>query len=69
MLPSRMDHRLTALEYAFQMAKSGEYTSVEQIKKQLKAKGYSVAQITGPTLSRQLTNLIRAAQTKDDGAA
>jgi hypothetical protein len=57
-----MDHRPTALERAFEMARSGQYATVAEIKKQLVAEGFSVAQVTGGALSRQLKDLIRAAQ-------
>ena len=59
---SAMDRNITALERAFQLAKSGTYTSVPAIKVQLKAEGFSVTQITGKTLSKQLKVLIEAAQ-------
>ena len=57
-----MDHTVTALERAFQLAKSGDYTSVTDIKKRLGAEGYSIAQITGRVLSKQLDALIKAAR-------
>lgn len=57
-----MNYRLTALERAFEMARSGQFVSVAEIKKQLIAEGFSAAQITGGALSRQLKDLIRAAQ-------
>jgi hypothetical protein len=58
-----MEHRMTSLERAFQMARSGRYASVAEIKKQLNLEGFSAAQVTGTALSRQLRELIRAAQT------
>jgi hypothetical protein len=60
-----MHHSTTALERAFQLAKSGDYASVPDIKRRLLKEGYSVAQITGRELSRQLLGLIRAAQGRD----
>ncbi len=60
---SAMDHTLTALERAFQLARSGGYTSVPDIKKQLSIEGYSAAQVTGGTLTKQLLALIREART------
>jgi hypothetical protein len=51
----------TALERAFQLAKSGSYASLDDIKKQLKAEGYSTEQITGRVLSKQLRVLIQTA--------
>ena len=59
---SVMDHGITAMERAFQLAKSGSCASVTIIKMRLKAEGYSVAQITGRALSRQLEALIRSAR-------
>lgn len=59
-----MDYHVTTLERAFQMARSGQFASVADIKKQLKAEGFSLAQITGPTLGKQLKELIRAAQSE-----
>jgi hypothetical protein len=55
-----MDRNITALERAFQLARAGRHASVADIKKQLKTEGYSVAQITGPTLLKQLKALLRA---------
>jgi hypothetical protein len=49
------------------MARSGKYASVAEIKKQLNIEGFSAAQVTGGVLSRQLKELIRAAQ--EAGAA
>jgi hypothetical protein len=57
-----MDHTITALERAFQLAQSGDCMSVSEIKKRLSAEGYSVAQITGRVLSKQLGGLIKAAR-------
>jgi hypothetical protein len=57
-----MKYRLTALERAFEMARSGQYASIAEIKKRLAADGFSVAQLTGGTLLRQLRDLIRTAQ-------
>jgi hypothetical protein len=57
-----MEFRLTTLERAFELARSGRYTSVADIKKQLSVEGYSTAQVTGRVMSRQLQDLIRTAQ-------
>jgi hypothetical protein len=62
-----MDHNITALERAFQLAESGECDSVEDLKKRLKAEGYSTKQIVGRELARQLRGLITVARAKDDG--
>jgi hypothetical protein len=62
MLCSAMEPTVTTLERAFALAKSGECTSVQAIRKRLIQEGYSVTQITGQALSKQLLALMRAAQ-------
>lgn len=57
-----MDHHLTALERAFELAKSGSCESVNDIKRRLIAERYSVEQITGRKLGNQLRALIAAAR-------
>ena len=57
-----MDTTLTTLERAFQLARSGDCVSVADIKKQLSTEGYSAAQVSGPTLTKQLAALIREAR-------
>jgi hypothetical protein len=59
-----MNIEVTALERAFQLAKSGNYFSVGEIKKRLRKEGFSIAQITGRTLTKQLTELIRESREK-----
>jgi hypothetical protein len=59
-----MDYNVTALERAFQLAKSGECASVGELRKRLKEEGYSVQKIVGRSLSRQLEALIKAAPAK-----
>jgi hypothetical protein len=57
-----MDHKPTALERAFQLAKSGAFTSVHAIKQQLSAEGLSTGQVMGKELTKQLNALIKAAR-------
>ena len=57
-----MDPTITTLERAFQLARSGDYVSVEDIKKRLNTEGYSASQVSGPTLTKQLLALIREAR-------
>jgi hypothetical protein len=57
-----MDHTITPLERAFQLAMSGDCKSVSEIKKRLNAEGYSTAQVSGRELSKQLIALIKAAR-------
>ena len=61
-----MNHNITALERAFQLAESGECYSVPDLKKRLQAEGYSTSQIVGRELARQLRGLITVARVKDD---
>jgi hypothetical protein len=53
-----MDPSRTALERAFELARSGNCRSVEEIRKKLTSEGYSAAQLTGKGLLRQLQSLI-----------
>jgi hypothetical protein len=57
-----MDHNVTALERAFQLAKSGECASMAELRKRLKAEAYSDIAITGRALSKQLVALIKMAR-------
>jgi hypothetical protein len=56
-----MIDRPTALERAFDLAKSGTCADVGEVRKKLKAEGYSPEQLTGPALIRQLRDLCAAA--------
>jgi hypothetical protein len=55
-----MDSRATELERAFQLAKSGECRSVDEIRKKLSSEGYYATQVTGKGLLRQLQGIIAA---------
>jgi hypothetical protein len=57
-----MDQRMTALERAFQLARSGRAAGLTDIITSLKSDGYSVSQIEGPLLKRQLADLVKAAR-------
>ena len=59
-----MKDGITVLERAFELARSGSCRSVSDIKARLKAEGFALAQLTGPTLSRQLLGLMQVAQGK-----
>ena len=60
-----MNQRMTALERAFQLARSGQVSTVSDIKVSLSRDGYSADQLNGPSLRRQLTGLIRARRLDD----
>jgi len=53
---------MTALERAFQLAKSGQVSRPSEIRKALDREGYSGNQIEGPALQRQLADLIKTAR-------
>ena len=57
-----MTQHQTPLERAFDLARSGEYTGMGDIKVQLKAEGYQTAQLEGPSLSKQLRTICAAAK-------
>jgi hypothetical protein len=57
-----MNTRPTVLERAFDLARAGAENSVDDIKDRLRREGYGTQQIVGPTLIRQLKDLIRAAR-------
>jgi hypothetical protein len=60
--PNAGTQGLTPLERAFQLAKSGGCLSIVDIKKQMQAEGFSIGQITGKSLYKQLKALLLAAQ-------
>jgi hypothetical protein len=57
-----MDEKPTAIERAFQLARSGRYASVANLKRTLAAEGYVMGLFSGPTMRKQLEGLIRSAQ-------
>jgi ABC-type protease/lipase transport system fused ATPase/permease subunit len=58
-----MDPKVSALERAFQLARSGRVANVDDIKKRLKLEGYDQQVVDGgPSLTSQLRNRIKAAR-------
>jgi hypothetical protein len=57
-----MDQKMTAVERAFQLARSGSVAGLAEITTSLNREGYYANQIEGPVLKRQLANLIKAAR-------
>ena len=51
----------TALERAFELARSGKIATVAKIRQSLKAEGYSDSQLIGSALTGQLRDLIQSA--------
>jgi len=57
-----VDRKISALERAFQLARSGRVAKVDDIRKQLKQEGYNESAVDGgPSLQSQLRELIKAA--------
>jgi hypothetical protein len=52
------DPRATSLERAFELARSGRYASIDEIKRRLKTELYDQYIIEGPSLRSQLRALI-----------
>jgi hypothetical protein len=64
-----MDPNLSPLERAFELARSGECRTVDDIRKRLSREGYSTTQIYGPALLAQLRALIDAHGKPDPDAS
>jgi hypothetical protein len=62
-----MTYRLTTLERAFQLARSGDCAGVADIRARLLAEGYDRKQLEGPALTRQLRTLCAEAQKGEAG--
>jgi len=54
-----LDGRLSQLERAFELARSGRCTTVAEIKRKLREEGYMDDQVEGPLLFGQLNGLIK----------
>jgi hypothetical protein len=65
-----MDPHVSALERAFQLARSGEAATITGIKKMLKREGYESAAVVngGRVLTGQLRKLIRDASKRKSGS-
>jgi hypothetical protein len=57
-----MANTASPLERAFQLARSGKFGSVTDIRRQLKSEHVSGDQIHGTTLLRQLREVLKASQ-------
>ena len=63
-----MDPKVSALERAFQLARSGQAATIADIKKRLKREGYEEKAVDGgPALAGQLRKLIREASKRKGG--
>jgi hypothetical protein len=59
----------TALERAFEIARTGRWDRVEDIRRQLHQEGYNYRQVEGPLLGRQLVEAARLARLAQTGPA
>lgn len=59
-----MDRRPTAVERAFELAKSGRFASMDELQKALKAENYSAKELEGSSLHKQLRDLMSAARAR-----
>ncbi len=57
-----MHSKFTPIERAFQLARSGQYLGLSDLRAQMKSEGYDVVQLTGPTLLKQLRRLCEQSQ-------
>jgi len=53
---------ITAVERAFELARSGQYGSLSDIRRQLRIEGHSQEQIQGVSLLSQIRGLIKRAR-------
>lgn len=53
-----MEPNTTVIERAFQLAKSGIYRNVSEIKRKLSSEGYKAEAVTGGALLKQLRGII-----------
>ncbi len=64
-----MQQDKTCIERAFELAKSGTYLTVSDIRKQLKAEHFDCAQVADRSISKQLKSLITNAVSSDNSPA
>ncbi len=57
-----MELNKTSLERAFELARSGKVATVSDLRSQIRSEGYSVRDIDGPALGRQLRSIIAKAR-------
>ncbi len=61
--------QIHTLERAFELARSGAVTDVNQLRVKLKAEGLEISQLQGPSLLKQIRALIAAARPHEPGDA
>lgn len=65
-----MSDSITTVERAFEIARSGASLSIEDLKRRLKREGYDSvdAHLTGASIKRELTKLIKGSRASDGAA-
>jgi hypothetical protein len=61
-----MDQNKTALERAFEIARSGQFATYSEIKRAVAAEGYSLQQLDGKSLAQQLRSITKARRAAPD---
>jgi hypothetical protein len=59
-----MESNKTALERAFELARSGRYLRLDQLLRRLNNEGYPGEQVTGPAVRRQLNRAIKESKSR-----
>ena len=54
----------TAIERAFQLARTGYFQNVDEVRKAMSREGYSLAQVVGGAISKQLREEIKKARSQ-----
>lgn len=57
----------TALERAFELARSGKFEKLSALRRALAAEGYPAQQVAGPVLYEQLRQLMKTAKAAGEG--
>lgn len=57
-----MDNRKTTIERAFELARSGKFHNVAELRRRLAEEQYATFQVMGPILCRQLKSVIGVAR-------
>ena len=66
--PLLMNNRPTAIERAFELASTGYFQRVEEIRRAVTREGYPESHLDGPFLSKQLREAIKKAREERQGA-
>jgi hypothetical protein len=64
-----MDANISPIERAFQLAATGRYATIAEVRLQLVREGCSQSELEGPVLRRQVMDIIIKARNAKDGTA